>query len=575
MTHRFAAILTAACLLLAAAGARADIVKTKDGRNLEGKIVEENDDHVKLLTARGAVTFKRADIAEIVRQKSSIDVMQEKFLALTPSDPAAYLETGKWCIEELKREDLGVRLVTTAMALDPQWYAPGQIYLGDYYLKEKRDKYKAAQYFMRALMADPNNPESSDRFEKVKDAVQQVLKEDDHNLHVGMLAVRAQSWDEAVQALSTGKRSGLRPNCEALLGVPLADVIAYCESKVVCKVCKGMHDEECPECKGKIAKECKACGGAGTRKQTSAKGTVEIPCKECDGWGNILCKKCNARRAVPPNTPPTFHMKDRLEGGRVRCHLCKGKDPEKRAEPPSVGVDSCVAYLDRRMSGNPTLSEQMDTRMARVGGVAQIPGAEDLLAKPVWWGEEWVTVEERQAADPTFKVKTGSDEDEIAAIRKGAAPLTADAGACAQFLERIRQTFGVGAVSPTVAQQVYVTDFAGKPPESERLSSGPFVEVDVADSVLRPSLLQLGQDFRTGRVSLAAAGSVGVPVPRSVELARVAGEGSVVRIYYSMADSKEDIQPQADRDISLTLFTIKVLLVDFLDSAGKIVKSTR
>lgn len=574
-TSLFALALATALLVAAAPRTTADIVRTKDGRSLEGKVVEEDANQIKLLTARGAVTLKRADVADIVRQKSSIDVLQEKLLALTPSDPALYLDTGKWCLAELKREDLGTRLITISMALDPQAYTAGMLYLGDYYLKERRDKNRAATYFMRALQADPNNQDCTDRLDQVKDATAQVLREDDQNLRAGLEALHKDAFEDALKALTNGKRSSLRPRCEQLMGVPLTDVIAYCESRLVCKTCKGSHEQDCADCKGKKAKECKVCGGSGVRRQMSSKGTTEFACKECEGWGNILCKKCAASRTAPPGTKASPEYAVLLNGGKVRCHTCKGKDPVQRSEPPRSGVAGALAYLERRLGGTLTISEQMETRMVRVGGVAQVPGADEFLAKPVWSGEEWVTVEERQAADPTFRVKSGTEEDAFAEVRKAGTPLNTNADGVAQFVDQIRQTFGVGPVSPTVAQQTYMTDFSTRPPESDRVNAGPYLEVDAADGVLRPYLLQLGQEFSTVRVSLGVAGATGIPIPRSVDLARLCASGATVRLYYSVADSKEDIEPQTDRDISVHHFTVRVLLVDFLDPSGKLAKSTR
>ncbi len=575
---RFTVLLLAGLIAAAAAArAHADLIKLKDGRTLDGRIVSETDDEIKVEMARGSMTIPRKDVVEIVRQKSNVEILGERLHALTPADPARYLETGKWCLQEIKREDLGLRMVSLAMALDPQqFYTEGQLFLGDYHLNQRNDRYRAAQFYMRALLADPNNPACAERFEQVKDSVQQVLKDDDRNLLRGIEHVRDLKFEEAIEAFATGRRSGLRPRVEEILGRTVADVVAYCESQIPCKTCKGSHHVTCPECKGPGAKDCKSCGGDGVRKRMSSKGTEEIPCKECDGWGNILCKRCKARRMHSTAVRPDARMNKSIDGGKITCVTCKGKDPAKRPEPAPDKVQDCWTFLDRRLSGTMTAYEQTETRMVRVGGAALIEGAEELLAAPVWWEDRWISAEERATVDPGYKAKVGTEEEEFSAIRKSATPLQGDAAAASRTLEQVRQLFGVGAVSPSVAQQVYVTEFVNQSPDGDQKSSGSFVEIDVAGSLLRPCLVQSGQEFSTLRAVLTGGSGTGIPTGRVPDLAGFASSpASRVRIYYSVADSKEDILPQADRDIGVHQLIAKVRLIDFVDATGRIVKSTR
>jgi hypothetical protein len=268
--------------------------------------------------------------------------------------------------------------------------------------------------------------------------------------------------------------------------------------------------------------------------------------------------------------------KTQIEGGTVTCGVCKGKPPASLPQPRQEGISAAWDFLNRRLTGTPTVFEQSETRMVRVGGSARIEGADELLATPVFWDDEWVAVEQRQKEDPTFRIASATEEQEFDSVRKAAQAFQVDAAGPAALTERIRQAFGTGPVSQNVAQQVYVTDFANRFPESDLASSGPWVEIDAAGSLLRPCLAQLGQQFSTQRVALAAAGSAGVPLASPADLARLAESSSTVaRIYYSVVDSKEDLLPQADRDVGLHQLTVRIHLVDFLDATGRVVKSTR
>ncbi len=567
--------LVAAGALLAATAARADLVTLTDGRTIEGKIVHEDENEIKIELARGGgMNIPRAKIAEIVRQKSSIDILEEKLLALHPDRPGDYFETGKWCIDELKRDDIGVRLITLAMALDPQYYVQGQMTLGDFLFK--KEKRRAAPYFVRALLAAPENEECKRRFEQVKEQAQDLLKGDDRALLRAFENYQAGDYEESLEAFKAGKRSGLRPRAEQLLGGTFDAVIAFCAYKIPCSRCQGALKVPCPDCKGVGAKDCDSCGGDGTKKRTSAKGTEKITCKTCLGWGNILCKKCKSRRSTSAGAQPNPVMNKIIEGAQVACPVCKGKPPVVAPQPRNEGVQAAFDFLTRRLTGNPTPFEQTETRMVRVGGAARVEGSEELVAAPVWWNDEWVSLEQRQKEDPSFHAVVASEDQEFTAVRTSSQPFQPDASGPAGFAERIRQTFGVGPVSQNVAQLVYVTDFANRAPEGDQASSGPWVEIDADAAILRAGLAQVGQAFGTSRVTISAAGTGSIPLPRLPEIARLAeNPGLVVRLYYSVADSKEDVLPQPDRDVCLHLLTVKLLLIDFVDSNGRVVKSAR
>lgn len=572
--------LIAACLCFASAAARADIVKMKDGRNLEGKVTQEDDNELKLELSRGgAITIKKADIVEIVRQKSTMEVLDEKLRALRPRDPAAYLETGKWCLQEIKREDIGLRLISTAMVLDPKLYSQGQIALGDYFLGQKRDKARAADCFLHAVMAEPANPACLDRFRQIKAGGQEILKAADRSLGEALADLHKNDWAAAVDDLPSALHSAARRRVEELLGQKLDAVLAYCQSKIPCKVCKGVGTIPCSDCKGQGWRECKTCGGGGTLNRMSAKGSSKVRCTDCDGSGKLLCKRCKAYRTGggTTSTGTTFGT---VIGGKVACPVCKGKAGTTNNAPPpypASGVDQATQYLEHRLSGVLTLAEQGETRMVRVGGAPPIEGAEELAANPVWTGDRWGPADE-PVETPTKTPEPAADQElaVLASFRDGATRMQTDKAGAEKYIAQVRQSFGTDAVSGDSARRVYCTDFAllGAPADEE--SSGPCVEVDLVEVMARPVLAQVGKTFSTSRITLVTAGAEGVVLPHTADWVRqVSAAGSVLRLYYNVVEGKEDVIPGNGRDVGIYQLTIKLLLVDLVDAGGKVIRSAR
>ena len=73
--------LSCALMLLFASGALGDVLHMKDGRTVEGKMLEETKDKVRIKTRVGVLEFKIADIERIERKKSDVEVFDERFAA--------------------------------------------------------------------------------------------------------------------------------------------------------------------------------------------------------------------------------------------------------------------------------------------------------------------------------------------------------------------------------------------------------------------------------------------------------------------------------------------------------------
>lgn len=590
--------LVVLALAFLSAPVRADVIKLRDGRMIEGRIIKEDDKEVKVLMTRGAIALARADILEIVRQKSTVEELDERLAALVPTQPALYLETGKWCIETLKVDDVGLRAIQVAMALDPNLYVTGQVYLGDYY-KNKKDRAAANRAYLRALCADPAHAALGSRMDDVKDAIREAVQRADQNLVAGIEALQAGALDKAADALKLGQESSSRANCEELLGTSLAAVISACEARTGCRVCKGTREVDCPECKGKAALECKTCRGNGWRRRTIGKRVDWVLCGACAGWGNILCPVCKPTHVqakeqpllpgavrdesgallvpvVDPNAAPPPRVSGTVQGGgKVPCRFCKSTDVSRLPLPAKERASRCLEYLQRRSRGELTLIEQCDTALYLVGSAPEVEGAKDLLATPVWWGGKWVTVAERQAADPSFKARTADATEGFEAVRKGATALVPEGGALDAFRGVVEALLAAGA-PPADARPVYCTDFGLKPPADAHGSAGPFAEIDARANRLLPCLFQVAPEYSLVRVNLDSPTGPGLALTGKVDLAGLAATpGTRVRLYYTVLDHRQVILPAGTRDVATTHLVVKLLLADFLDADGKVLASTR
>jgi hypothetical protein len=114
------ALLAAAALLLAAAGsARADELKLKDGRVLEGKVLDDSAAGVKFKDRFGGeALYPRDQVASVVRKDLPEEAFAKKRAALDPKDAA-----GRWTLAQEAR-DAKLRkayeeLVDEVLRLDP------------------------------------------------------------------------------------------------------------------------------------------------------------------------------------------------------------------------------------------------------------------------------------------------------------------------------------------------------------------------------------------------------------------------------------------------------------------------
>jgi hypothetical protein len=102
----------ATVLLALSAAASADTIVCRDGRKIEGRILEETDEYVKLAVKHGAVTVKRGQIEKIERGATTVEVYEAKRARIVAGELGTHLhawqatlDLAKWCAEhKLEKE---------------------------------------------------------------------------------------------------------------------------------------------------------------------------------------------------------------------------------------------------------------------------------------------------------------------------------------------------------------------------------------------------------------------------------------------------------------------------------------
>jgi hypothetical protein len=79
-----------------APAARADVVKLKDGRTIEG-VVEQDGDSLVVVRRLGAVRVPREDVASVEVRETPEQELARRVLALQPGDHAAALDLARFC----------------------------------------------------------------------------------------------------------------------------------------------------------------------------------------------------------------------------------------------------------------------------------------------------------------------------------------------------------------------------------------------------------------------------------------------------------------------------------------------
>jgi hypothetical protein len=129
-------------LFLAGSFARADLLTTKDGRKLEGKVVADTPDGVKFRTSVGVVDIPRRDVASLVLGKTRVEELAER--EKTAKTAAEIFEVATWA-EGQGLKPQAKRLMKRTLQLEPNHAGANQyfgrvLYEGEWLEVAERDR---------------------------------------------------------------------------------------------------------------------------------------------------------------------------------------------------------------------------------------------------------------------------------------------------------------------------------------------------------------------------------------------------------------------------------------------------
>jgi hypothetical protein len=372
--------LAIAFALTLALFAHADKIIMKDGRSWEGKIVEETDDVIKLKMSKGTIPIKKADIDRIEKGTSAVETLDVLLEALTPSNPAGYVDAARLCVEKNAGDGPTVeRLANIAISLDPALCGRAQEVIGDWYFA-KGNKARAAEAYLTGYIADWKNPTIKEKFLKNREGIADQQK------------AMTRRLADSVQLAVDGRLSEAMAGIQACANAPGASLIssyvptypnyqafvADVRARVPCKNCDGKLWTKCITCNGEGSFKCSACGGSGV-KITTVNGTVtkRAECTSCDGKGSIRCTRC----------------KDRM--GQTKCSSCKGIAPKRPGVWDQRGLVNFKAAIEQRLEGSVPAEEQVGPKLIRLGSTSYDEAfTED--GKIVFSSGKWVKPEEKK-----------------------------------------------------------------------------------------------------------------------------------------------------------------------------------
>jgi hypothetical protein len=158
-----AAVAAVAALTATGSAVRGDVLKFKNGEELDGEILLERPDKVFFRTLAGAKWIARIDLAEIVKAPS----LWQKYAELKkkfPSTALGHFELAMWCGENKLVEERE-RHLKMAVALDvtfePAFLALGFVKDGDKWLPPRKETVEIPRKVVPAEKAVPTKPDKA------------------------------------------------------------------------------------------------------------------------------------------------------------------------------------------------------------------------------------------------------------------------------------------------------------------------------------------------------------------------------------------------------------------------------
>lgn len=142
----FAGCLALLALSLLTPSLRADVLHMKDGREIEGQVIEETKSLIKIRTLLGTFEFKTAEVDRIERGKSRLEDFEERMAAAKTGDD--YHAVGEWAAKKRMRKQ-AKQAMRKAVEVEPMHAAANTwlgfvLHEGEWVTPEEREKRIAA-----------------------------------------------------------------------------------------------------------------------------------------------------------------------------------------------------------------------------------------------------------------------------------------------------------------------------------------------------------------------------------------------------------------------------------------------
>lgn len=96
-----------------------DIIYLKNGNELEGTVVEQSEFFIKFKTGLATVEFEMAEVKEVLKGRTFLDVYREMWILADHEDPDAKLELATWARQHRLEEEAELEL-QQVLLLDPE-----------------------------------------------------------------------------------------------------------------------------------------------------------------------------------------------------------------------------------------------------------------------------------------------------------------------------------------------------------------------------------------------------------------------------------------------------------------------
>ncbi|MCK4249230.1 MAG: hypothetical protein KAX15_05570, partial [Candidatus Omnitrophica bacterium] len=323
----------------------ADVIHLKNGGDLEGKIIEETEQTVKIKLVVGEVEIERARIKNIEKTPTEEDIYLQRVNELDENDIQGHYKLGLFCLENNLKEYARIEFEkANEIKLNN---AETHFTLGEFCFENRLYNYALIQ-FERAVLLDSSFTE---RFEEKRKEVYEASARLKYNSAVKYW--NAGSYSQALTCCKTieskypnsqvvEKARRLIPKCKAgIERVKQKEIerkrrikyhCKYCNGTGICPACKGKKWVKCSVCKGTgfeiIAvhkKRCIRCYGTGKTPRTK-KNPIVKKCPYCKGKGYVMIeekKRCHSCKK---------HQNRKTRTGYVRCGDPNGIYPKWRPQ---------------------------------------------------------------------------------------------------------------------------------------------------------------------------------------------------------------------------------------------------